>query len=148
MTEVRVRDPKTGTMLAALVDDDDWPLVAGRCWTLNRTGYAMGNIQHASLRRRRDNTLRSVRYAMHRIILGLPMGDPREEDHRNGNRLDNRRENLRIVVDGEQQQNRRPNRPRVMSTLPQSRFRGVHWDAKSQKWRASVRKRTIGRFND
>lgn len=36
---------------------------------------------------------------MHRQILGLPPGDPREGDHINGNTFDNRRSNLRIADD-------------------------------------------------
>jgi hypothetical protein len=36
--------------------------------------------------------------SMHRFILGLVQGDPREGDHKNRVRLDNRRSNLRITL--------------------------------------------------
>jgi hypothetical protein len=38
---------------------------------------------------------------LHRQILGLKRGDPRMGEHRNRNRLDNRRANLRIAVRGD-----------------------------------------------
>lgn len=44
---------------------------------------------------------------MHREILGLIFGDPRQGDHRNQNGLDNTDENLRIATHAEQQHNRR-----------------------------------------
>lgn len=48
---------------------------------------------------------RPTRY-LHREILGLAAGDPRECDHVDGNGLDNRRANLRIATRAEQQCNR------------------------------------------
>lgn len=54
---------------------------------------------------------------MHRFIMGLGPGDPREVDHLNHNGLDNRRENLRIVSHLENGQNRRIGK-RGYRTLP------------------------------
>lgn len=42
---------------------------------------------------------------MHRFILDLEFGDKRQADHINGNRLDNRLANLRIVTAAENRQN-------------------------------------------
>lgn len=48
---------------------------------------------------------------MHRAILGLEFGDPRQGDHReSGNTLDNRRANLRIATKSQNAKNRRTNR--------------------------------------
>lgn len=50
---------------------------------------------------------------MHRQILGLDSDDPRQVDHINGNTLDNRDENLRIVTRAQNMMNRRVNRNSV-----------------------------------
>lgn len=65
------------------VDNEDYDLVEsyGK-WYLSDTGYAV--------RRYKNSTLR-----MHRLIAKTPKG--LQTDHRNNNRLDNRRCNLRNV---------------------------------------------------
>lgn len=49
----------------------------------------------------------SVKITMHRMIMGLGIGDLRKCDHRNGDGLDNRRENLRIATVTENNRNSR-----------------------------------------
>lgn len=49
----------------------------------------------------------SIKTAMHRYILGLKFGDKRQGDHINHDTLDNRRENLRIVTNRQNSNNRR-----------------------------------------
>lgn len=66
----------------------------------------------------------------HRLVLGAPPGF--EIDHINGDRLDNRRSNLRVVTRSQNHQNRRG--PRRGS----SRFKGVMWDKRLSMWRAAV----------
>ena len=79
---------------------------------------------------------------MHRAILGLRHGDGVEGDHRNGDRLDNTRSNLRIVTDAQQAQNQR--------ARGRSGYRGVAWHAPTGRWQASVRvagrQRCLGYF--
>lgn len=68
-----------------LVDFDDVPCLSPCRWWLDKDGYAVTKIQ-------------GKRYRMHRMILGLAdYADRTDVDHINGNRSDNRRENLRIV---------------------------------------------------
>lgn len=55
---------------------------------------------------------------MHRLVLGLEDGDERYGDHINGDRLDNRRSNLRVLTSRTNGQNR-------ASHEGSSRFRGV-----------------------
>jgi hypothetical protein len=82
---------------------------------------------------------------MHRFVLGLRKGDPRKVDHKNRNRLDNRRENLRVVTSAENAQNLERNYGR-------SRHRGVAWHKVTKKWRAVVRldgrQHHLGYFDD
>ena len=72
---------------------------------------------------------------MHRELLGLDPGDPRQGDHRNRDRLDNRMENLRILDPSQQAQNME----RAYGT---SSYRGVSWHKQTGKWRAYV---SVGR---
>lgn len=81
---------------------------------------------------------------LHREILGLAQGDPRQGDHINGDRLDCRRANLRIVGSAGNGQN-------VPSQKGTSRYRGVTWDKERGKWLAQVKKdrrnNFLGRFD-
>jgi len=65
---------------------------------------------------------------MHRQLLGLRRGDGSEADHRNRNRLDNRRCNLRVVTHAENCQN--------MPPKGRSGFRGVR--RSRGRWQAYV----------
>lgn len=90
----------------ALVDAADAPLVQRHRWWI-RTGYAYG-------KERVDG--RQVTLLMHRVVLGAPPGSM--IDHANGNRLDNRRQNLRFC-DAWQNASNSPKPPNA------SGFRGV-----------------------
>ena len=107
----------------ALIDAEDYDALARWSWALNDKGYAQ-----------RSTTVRGKRinHRMHREILGLVAGDGLEVDHINGDPLDNRRANLRIVTHAENHQNRH-------TTWGSSRFRGVSWCAAKGKWRAEGR---------
>jgi hypothetical protein len=70
---------------------------------------------------------------MHRVIMGLSKGDGLEVDHINtGETLDNRRDNLRIANDSEQQSNQRKSRANT------SGYKGVGFHKQSGKWRAYI----------
>ena len=64
---------------------------------------------------------------LHRLISNAPKG--KDVDHINGNTLDNRRVNLRIVT---RQQNLMNSRPR------RNGFKGVYWQSHRNKWRAQI----------
>jgi len=65
---------------------------------------------------------------MHRLIMNAPEGT--EIDHRNGNKLDNRRQNLRLVPASVNNLNRRPRKDNS------SGYPGVCWDKREKRWRA------------
>ena len=95
----------------ALIDDDDLDLLGGIAWKPNTFGYLASTV------------------TLHRMLLGLRFGDGRLVDHINRNRLDNRRENLRIVTASENCQNR----AHIGGSSP---HRGVTWNKASKKWQA------------
>lgn len=65
-----------------------------------------------------------------RWLTGAPVGVL--VDHVNGDRLDHRRENLRLASCQENACNSRRKRG-------SSRYKGVHWHARRQKWNAMIR---------
>lgn len=112
----------------ARVNPEDRKRLIGRRWFLGSDGYAYGT-----------NPQGGSNVAMHRQILGLAPGSEFEVDHINGDRLDNRHCNLRLVTRAENLQNR------TAPVTGRSRFRGVSWSSQHQRWmaRASQNNRTV-----
>ncbi len=81
---------------SATVDDCDYERLLENTWYVSK-GYAVGCQKREG---------KWVRIAMHRLVAGTP--DGMETDHINGNKLDNRRENLRICTHAENLRNRMP----------------------------------------
>lgn len=103
----------------AIVDDEDYDLVASRRWRLVN-GYVT-----------RSDRQQSGYEAMHRLIVGLATGSGKAVDHINGNKLDNRRANLRICTIAENTRNS------AKSRNNKSGFKGV-CTAPRGKWRAQI----------
>jgi hypothetical protein len=115
----------------ALCDRPDHAKLMSCRWRLHPRGYAVGCID-------------GVEILMHRYLLGLLARDPREGDHINRNKLDNRRCNLRIVSRLENSQNH----PGFGGT---SEFRGVHRLPNGRfeaKVRVAGRLHHVGYFDD
>ncbi len=79
----------------AVVDDKDYDALSKFTWFLSDTGYAVST-------RWKDNKAHRVR--MHREVYGKTKA--KYMDHINGNKLDNRRENLRECSNSENMRNR------------------------------------------
>ena len=73
----------------ALVDDEDYGFLSHWRWYFNQCGYAVRQY-------RIPNCEQRVLIQMHRLINSTPDGF--DTDHINGDRLDNRRENLRTCT--------------------------------------------------
>ena len=127
----------------AIIDAADVHLVARNNW-------------YAEVDRRRDGTVSKVYAArkvrlggascpvyLHRTIAQTPTGLP--TDHKNGDGLDNRRVNLRVVTPSQNSQNQ------LTSVANTSGFKGVTWNARSAKWQAQIgfqgRKFYLGLFD-
>lgn len=112
------------------VSIQDWKTVRDKPWCRHNRGYAINN----------------ERGLLHRVVLGLPKGDPRQADHIDRDRLNNTRSNLRIATPAQNSQNR-DSKPGSSS-----RFRGVGWDKNRQRWiaygRANGRIVSLGRYDD
>jgi len=111
------------------VDDTDYDWLNQWKWYAMKvcnTFYAVRNI------RKSDGKQRKV--LMHRVILGLKSSDPHEADHRNGNGLCNKQNNLRIVTHAQNLHNQRPQKN------CSSVYKGVCWKKQYAKWRAQIKK--------
>ena len=80
---------RKGERFTILYDDADHPIVSRYSWHITDNGYAMN----------------SLRIKMHRLIMNLALGEGKIVDHKNKNKLDNRRENLRICTKSENRKN-------------------------------------------
>lgn len=99
-----------------LVDNIDFEWVSARKWYLHDKGYAINN-KHAR---------------MHRLINKTPKG--LQTDHDNGNKLDNRRSNLRTCNNSENHYNIK----RMSNNT--SGHKGISWSKAAKKWHAYINK--------
>jgi hypothetical protein len=107
--------------LSALVSDADYDWLSRWKWLVVGPGYA-GRFEGSS-------ATRHLVY-MHRAVVGAQPGQ--RVDHINQDRLDNRRENLRLVTNAQNQQNKK--RP----SHNQSGYKGVCWHKGVGKWHARI----------
>ena len=114
----------------ALVDPGDGPIVLRHRWFLDSYGYAVANVVVDGDRRM---------MFMHRLLVTPPAN--LITDHRNRDKLDNRRANLRAVTHAQNMMNVGPNRG------SSSAYRGVSWHSQRRKWVASFRGRYLGIFD-
>lgn len=110
--------------VAILVDDEDFASLSKHVWRLDGLGYAGRNI------RTPKGTL--VCHRIHRQIMGLEIGDKRRVDHINGNKLDNRRANLRIASQAQNLHNRGAQRNNT------SGYKGVTYNKRDGCWVAEI----------
>lgn len=120
----------------ALVDDEDYPILIKYSWQatrMRRTCYAITSMWN-------KGNQKGVR--MHRLILGLTVGNKLVTDHIDGNGLNNQKANLRIITNRQNGFNRKPNKNST------SKFKGVCRRAGSKKWGARIQKTHLGYFTN
>jgi hypothetical protein len=109
--------------LNALVDDDMYEYLSNWNWYFDR-GYARRMST-------KDEGKRRVIH-MHRVILQPKKG--LDIDHINGNRLDNRRINLRYATRSQNNMNRF-----ARCVTSKSPYKGVCWRAHAKRWKAYIK---------
>ncbi|SRR6266849_1766453 len=118
--EIQLRGPRAAAMRAvAIIDDADSALVQSYKWRLSKKGYVRTN---------QTVNGHTKPLMLHRLLLSLT--DPKVQgDHRDRNKLNNRRHNLRAVTGLQNQQNR---------DFGASGIRGVSWHRRARRWRAQA----------
>lgn len=116
----------------AIIDDDDYFWIKAWKWSCNDQGYA---------RRIRKVKGKCHEVRMHRAIVAAPLG--LDVDHIDGNRLNNRKSNLRLSTRSQNHFNRKPRQKTA------SGYKGVSWS--KDRWMVRVviggRSKNIGKFN-
>jgi len=107
----------------ALVDDDDYDEINQYNWCFSH-GYAVRFVRIPQGKQKIQ--------LMHRIITNCPDGF--ELDHVNHNKLDNRKDNLRICSKSENSHNQK-----VRTYAKTSIYKGVCFDKHANKWRARIK---------
>jgi hypothetical protein len=126
--------------MVAVVDNADYGwLMRGPKWSCDSKGYAVRHVYDASGHR--------VMEKMHRLIAGA--APHQKVDHKDLDTLNNHHSNLRLATVALNGANRR--KQRVYAGKPtQSKFKGVRFDPKRNRWRATVRingkLKQVGRF--
>jgi hypothetical protein len=113
-----------------LIDSIDAHLLNQYPWSISRNGYVTARIRVYGILKT---------FLLHRLIMGAPSG--MEVDHIYGNKLDNRRQSLRVVSPAENQANRTR-----MNKNNTSGYRGVFQQKGRPGWHARVRIRTISHY--
>ncbi len=112
-----------------IVDDDDFDSLSRKKWYRNNYGYAV-----------RFDGRKCI--SMHREIVGAPKS--LEVDHKDRNRLNNQKENLRLCTKTENQGNRNGSR--------KSGMKGTRFHRRDNRWEAYItisgKGRYLGRFQN
>ncbi len=120
----------------AIVDLDDGINLPLQGWHLSAKGYVVRNSKLPSGKR--------TIVRLHREILNPEPGV--SIDHINGNKLDNRRQNLRPCTSGENSRNR------FVQQNNKSGYKGVYWFKRDSKWTAQIAvngiSKNLGYFNN
>lgn len=101
----------------AMVDNEDYERVSKFSWSMHCRGYAVSEI---------DGKL----ILMHRFVLNSLDGV--HTDHIDGNKLNNRKNNLRLVSISQNNKNLRIRKDNI------SGYKGVSWDKERYKWFAKI----------
>ena len=113
------------------IDDEDYDFISKHKWAINNDGYIYTSIK-------RKYTL------LHRMLLDLKTRDGKMVDHKDGNPLNNKRDNLRLCTPSQNTKNSR------IRSDNSSGFKGVR--KKGKKWLAHItyegKKRPLGSYSD
>lgn len=119
--------------MVAIVDDDDYEMLSAFNWFVKPCGKSSEQTWYAW--RHVSVGGKSTTGQLHRMIM-LP--DPGQEvDHRNGDGLDNRKDNLRICRHRDNLRNQKKMRA---GTSP---YKGVYWNRARSKWQSQIGGREI-----
>lgn len=113
----------------ALVDDEDYPALIKFKWYANESKRKNNRIVVYAERSTWDGKLKKrYNYSMHRDLIKTPL----QVDHKDGNGLNNQRNNLRPATRAQQQAN-------SISTKGTSKYKGVIWHSQCKKWVARIK---------
>lgn len=117
----------SNTNVKFYIDKDDYDKIKKRCWLEDRKGYIYTRMDDKLIK-------------LHRYIMGVTDRNI-QVDHKDRNKKDNRKSNLRTCINAENECNR--DTPKNNK----SGFRGVFFNKDKDKWQVKVRNKFLGYFN-
>jgi len=108
----------------AIVDVEDYEVVSQYHWYTRKTSHNFYAVTHIYQDGKRTTL------AMHQLIMLSYFGQ--QVDHINGNGLDNRKKNLRVVTHQQNNFNRK-------YTFGTSKYKGVSWNKRDNCWQATIK---------
>ena len=137
MTKIIYLNGKLSKGHYALVDDEDYERLISVSWRLSESGYAICTRPGTTPKSR-------ITPLMHRVIMNPP--SHLEVDHINHNTLDNRKENLRVCTNAQNQANKKHTKTNPLG------LRGIYSYGKNGKYRVVIRnhgkREHLGCFSD
>ena len=122
------------------VDQEDYSRLGKYKWSVIGSGKNLYAVRHVKVGPKLTKIVR-----LHREIMNAPKG--MLVDHRNGETLDSRRDNLRLATHSQNQFNKRKTRSKTSSL-----YRGVYFDKRRVQWQAYIRyngkRKYLGGFRD
>lgn len=112
----------------SIVDDEDYAELSKHEWFADFNKHTNSFYAKRNVKVKNKSTSTIVR--MHRIIMRAPKG--MHVDHINHNTIDNRKHNLRIVTNSQNQMNKKK------QTNNTSGVTGVGWHSRDKIWRAEI----------
>ena len=135
MKTIPILNNKGEVVAHAIVDDCDYEELLKYKWSLSSEGYVRRTILRSG----------SHKLYMSHQLLGRPENRRNIVIHKNGNKMDYRRENLALTTV-------KKNAPlnRKTSSKTSSKYKGVCWDKQTEMWVAYIgirkKRKTLGRF--
>jgi len=114
------------------VDDEDLQRFSRQYWRVNAEGYVCRAGWDPVTKKR-------PHVALHREIMGLKPGDGLTVDHIDGDKLNNRRSNLRVCTIGE-------NKCNQVGRRNGRQFKGVTFIKRLGKWQAQIQRDRTPRY--
>lgn len=134
MKIIPIKLPNKKASVPCRVDDEDHEMLSGFKWRLDKYGYARTTTRAFS---ERDRKRGSQSYALiHSSVRWTPKG--MQIDHINGDKLDNRRKNLRVCTPQQNCFNR--------TSYGKSRYKGVSWHQSASKWQVYIQKDGVAKY--
>ncbi len=123
--KIPLRNKNKVIIAHSIVDEEDFDELNKHSWHLN-AGYAIRNIRITPGRKGKHKSL-----LLHRVVANTPKD--LLTDHINGNKLDNRKCNLRHATKSQNAANT------PIRKVGGSGYRGVYWHKRTAKWVVNVK---------
>lgn len=131
--EIVLYNIKNKETARVIIDTEDIGKIKKYKWSLSKNGYVRARSSQEPVK-------------IQHIIMGVRSKNGKDIDHKDQNKLNNRKSNFRFCTQAENLQNRGKQKNNT------SGFKGVSWDKARKRWKAQIaynsKNKFIGRFKD